>query len=256
MFTRAIVRPPGRNFAEGLTTSTLGRPELAKALEQHERYCRTLEACGLAVTRLEPDEQFPDSTFVEDTAVLAGECAVLTRPGAASRAGEVMGTARALVRHFEHLQRIPPPGTLDGGDVCQAGDRFFIGISGRTDEAGAAGLARILEGWGFTATPVDIRGIPGILHLKSGIAYIGEGRLVAVAALASLEAFRDFSIVPVAPEEEYAANCLRINDTVILPAGYPKLERALGEAGCATAALEMSEFQKMDGGLSCLSLRF
>jgi dimethylargininase len=255
-FAHAIVRPPGRNFAQGLTTASLGVPDLDQALDQHERYCEALEARGLTLTRLPADENYPDSTFVEDTAVLTEDCAILTRPGAPSRAGEVMGSARELVKHFGHLETIRAPGTVDGGDVCEAGGHFFIGVSERTNEAGAASLARLLEGFGYTTALVDIRGVPGILHLKSGMAYVGEGRLVAIGALASREALRGFTVLPVAEEEAYAANCILVNDAVLLPAGFPQLQRTLGEAGCATVPLDMSEFQKMDGGLSCLSLRF
>lgn len=256
MFGHAIVRPPGATFADGLTTSGLGSPDLALALAQHERYCETLERCGLALIRLQPDERFPDSTFVEDTAVLTDACAILTRPGAPSRAGEVIGNARALARHFGRLEMIRPPGTVDGGDICDADGHFFIGLSGRTDEAGAASLARILESLGHTSSVVDIRGVPGILHLKSGMSYVGEGRIVAIGALASHEAFRDYTVLPVAKEEAYAANCIRVNDAVLLPAGFPGLERALAAAGYATVPVDMSEYRKMDGGLSCLSLRF
>jgi dimethylargininase len=256
MFSHAIVRPPGKNFAEGLTTSTMGGPDLDRALLQHGRYCAALEQLGLSLTRLPADERFPDSTFVEDTAVLARGCAILTRPGAPSRSGEVIGSARALVKHFGRLEIIRPPGTVDGGDICDADGHFFIGLSGRTDEAGAANLARVLEGLGHTSSVVDIRGVPGILHLKSGMSYVGEGRLVAIDALASHEAFRRYTLLPVAEEETYAANCVRVNGAVLLPAGFPKLERTLAGAGYAVVLLDMSEFQKMDGGLSCLSLRF
>jgi dimethylargininase len=145
---------------------------------------------------------------------------------------------------------------VDGGDICDADGHFFIGLSERTDEAGAANLARVLEGLGHTSSVVDIRGVPGILHLKSGMSYVGEGRLIAIDALASHEAFRRYTLLPVAEEEAYAANCVRANGAVLLPAGFPKLERTLAEAGYATVTLDMSEFQKMDGGLSCLSLRF
>ncbi len=256
MFSHAIVRPPGATFADGLTTSGLGAPDLALALAQHEGYCEALERCGLALIRLEPDERFPDSTFVEDTAVLTDTCAILTRPGAPSRVGEVIGNARALVRHFGRLEMIRPPGTVDGGDICDADGHFFIGLSGRTDEAGAAGLARILQGLGHTSSVVDIRGVPGILHLKSGVSYVGEGRIVAIGALASHEAFRGYAVLPVADGESYAANCIRVNDAVLLPAGFPGLERTLSGAGYATVPIDMSEYRKMDGGLSCLSLRF
>ena len=256
MFRNAIVRPPDSRFAEGLTTAGLGAPILERALEQHARYCEALERCGLALTRLDPDPRYPDGTFVEDDAVLTPGCAILTRPGAESRQGEVAGIRGALGRFYRSIRVIEAPGTLDGGDICEAEGRFFIGISERTNEDGARQLAGFLENEGHTSSFVDIRKIRGILHLKSGIAYLGDGRLVLINALAGREEFREYEIVHVEAAEEYAANCVRINDRVLLAAGFPALEKSLVRLGCKVVSLEMSEFRKMDGGLSCLSLRF
>ncbi len=255
-FQRAIVRPPGASFANGLTTAGLGAPDLTKAIEQHELYCEALVSLGLDLTRLPPDPAFPDSTFVEDTAVLLGDRAVLTRPGAESRAGEVKAIAEALAPFFPLLRAIEPPGTLDGGDVCEAGEHAFIGISRRTNEAGARQLAEIFAEAGKTTDLVDIRETRAILHLKSGSAHLDENRLVAIEELADREVFRRWELVRVPPGEEYAANCVRVNDSILVPAGFPGLEAKLRALGYATHALAMSEFQKMDGGLSCLSLRF
>ena len=256
MFTRAIVRPPCARFADGLTTLDIGAPNHSRALEQHAAYCEALEQCGLELTRLEPDDPFPDSTFVEDTAILTERCAVLARPGASSRAGEVASMREVLKTFFPPVPAIQAPGTLDGGDVCEAGDHFFIGISERTNEAGARQLAELLGLFNYTSTFVDIRGVKGVLHLKSGLAYLGEGRLAVIEALSSRVESRDYDLVPVNSDEEYAANCVMVNDRVLLAKGYPKFERKLREVGYQTIALEMTEFQKMDGGLSCLSLRF
>src|SRR3954447_11357396 len=143
-FTRAIVRPPASSFAKGITSSDLGAPDLSLALEQHEAYCRTLERLGLALARLPGDAELPDSTFVEDAAIVTSKGAILTRPGAPSRAGEVTAMGAALAQWFPRLDRITPPGTLDGGDVCEAGDHFFIGVSHRTNPEGAAQLAKWL----------------------------------------------------------------------------------------------------------------
>jgi len=256
MFTHAIVRPPAANFAEGLTTGEWGKPVFAQALEQHARYCEALEQCGLALTRLEADPRFPDSTFVEDAAVLTGGCAILTRPGAPSREGEVAGIREALTRFYSRISAITPPGTLDGGDVCEAGRHFFIGISQRTNEAGARQLAGFLAEEGYTSTLVDIRGVKGILHLKSGLTCLGDSRLVVIEALAARPAFQRYEKIRVGPDEAYAANGVRVNDQVLLAAGYPEVQAAVSALGYKVLALEMSEFQKMDGGLSCLSLRF
>ena len=256
MFKNAIVRMPGSNFALGLTTGALGVPVYAKALEQHRRYVEALESCGLQVTTLAADLQHPDSTFVEDTAVLTRTSAILTRPGAQSREGEVAGIREPLSRFFSTLHQIEPPGTLDGGDICEAENHFFIGISARTNEEGGRQLAGFLAREGYTSSFVDVRGTEGILHLKSGIAYLGDRNLVVIDELAGRAEFRGYNLIRVAPEENYAANCVRINEHVLVPAGFPDLAGRLQRLGCAVLPLEMSEFQKMDGGLSCLSLRF
>jgi dimethylargininase len=256
MYTRAIVRPPGASFAQGQTSANLGKPDVGKALQQHANYCAALQRCGVQLTTLPADAAYPDSTFVEDTAIVTARCAILTRPGAPSRVGEVTGIAGVLPDFYSRIHEIVAPGTVDGGDICQADEHFFIGISERTNPEGARQLAAFLEQEGFTSTQVDIRGVPGILHLKSGLSYLGERRIVVIDALAGHGAFSGYNIVPVAPPEDYAANFLRINDHLIISAGFPKFESTMRECGMPVIALDMSEFRKMDGALSCLSLRF
>jgi len=234
----------------------MGKPDIDLALHQHELYCAALEQCDLTLTRLPPDADFPDATFVEDTAIVTPFISILTRPGAPSRQGEVAGIAGILPQFYSSVRTIVAPGTVDGGDICQAEDNFFIGLSERTNVEGARQLAAILAEEGFTFVTVDIRGIGGILHLKSGISYLGDGRLVLIDALARHAMFRDYEIVRVDPDESYAANCLRVNDQVILAAGFPKFESAVRAFGYPVMALDMSEFGKMDGALTCLSLRF
>ena len=256
MFRSAIVRSPAANFAAGLTTVALGTPAYARALEQHESYCAALERCGLKLLRLAADERYPDSTFVEDTAVITERCAILARPGAPSRRDEVTSIGAELAHSFPVLHSISEPGTLDGGDVCEAGNHFFIGISRRTNETGAQQLATILAQAGYRSTLVDIRDVQGILHLKSGLACLAGNQLVVIKDLAGREEFRAFDLVRVKAGEEYAANCVRVNDYVLVAAGFPVFEQTLRASGHQSIVLDMSEFQKMDGGLSCLSLRF
>jgi dimethylargininase len=278
MFTKAIVRPPAPNFVQGLTTAGLGAPNYERAITQHEAYCAALEQSGLTLIRLDADPEFPDSTFVEDSAILIGESdrdqtcdarlnkvdaqthpltqAVLTRSGAPSRAGEIESMRSVIIDHFPSLHSIQAPGTLDGGDVCEAGDHFFIGISERTNETGARQLAAMLRSFGYMSSLVNVRGIGAILHLKSGIAYLGDNRLAVIGSMASRAEFRGYDLVRVDADEEYAANCVRVNEHVLLAAGYPKFAAKLTALGYQTLVIEMSEFQKMDGGLSCLSLRF
>src|ERR1700741_3658770 len=256
MFTRAIVRLPAPNFYQGLTTAGLGVPDYELALQQHANYCAALVACGLRVTTLALDEDYSDSTFVEDTAIVTARCAVLTRPGAPSRAGEVASMRPALAEFFPDLNTIEAPGTVDGGDVCEAGDHFFIGLSERTNEAGVQQLTQLLSPFGYTCSMVDIRNETSLLHLKSGLAYLGDYRLVVTEPLARRAEFVGYDHVVVNDVEAYAANCVRVNDYVLVAADYPVFTEKLRALGYQTITLEMSEFEKMDGGLSCLSLRF
>jgi len=256
MFKNAIVRVPGSNFADGLTTVDLGIPEFSKVLEAHVSYCDALEQCGLVLTRLPADLNHPDSTFVEDTAVLTPKGAMLTRPGAASRLGEVDAIAETVRGFYPDAAQIVAPGTLDGGDICEAGDHFFLGLSHRTNEEGALQLAEHLAKEGYTSSCIDIRSMTSILHLKSGISYIGDNTMVVMEEMADNPEFAGFRLIRVAEDETYAANCVRVNDRVLTAAGYPGLLEDLVNHGFHPVVLDMREYQKMDGGLSCLSLRF
>lgn len=256
LLTKAIVRQPAPNFADGLTSVDLGTPCFERVLQQHQAYCAALQECGLSLTHLPADPHFPDSTFVEDVAILTEHGAILTLPGAASRAGEVASMQQVLAEFYSELAEITAPGTLDGGDICEAGKHFIIGISERTNLAGAQQLASWLAQRGYTSATIDIRAVPGILHLKSGIAYLGENRMVVIDALAGDAALSSFELVRTRAAEDYAANCVRINAHLLMASGFPHLEATLRALGYKLITLDMSEYQKMDGGLSCLSLRF
>jgi len=231
-------------------------PDIRVALEQHAAYCRALAACGLEVTVMAADAAYPDGTFVEDTFVIAERVAIATRPGARTRTGEVASVAAALRRFRPELAQIEAPGTVDGGDICQVDNHFLIGLSARTNEAGAAQLAAILAGHQYTASTIDIRGHSSLLHLKSGIAYLGEHRFLLAPGFPPFRALPDYERIEVTPDEAYAANCVRVNDNVLVAAGFPRLAGALEKLGYRVRLLHMTEFAKMDGGLSCLSLRF
>lgn len=256
LFTRAIVRTPAANFAEGLTSVSLGTPRFDLVLQQYTRYCAALVECGLTITKLEADPRFPDSTFVEDTSILTPRGAILTLPGAASREGEVDSIQSAILAYYPKPRSIIAPGTVDGGDICETGEHFFIGLSHRTNEEGARQLAAHLADLGYTSSTIDVRAITSILHLKSGIACIGDNTLVVMEEMAANPQFQNFSLIRVPAEETYGANCVRINKYVLVAAGFPRLTAELAARGFRPLVLDMSEFRKMDGGLSCLSLRF
>jgi len=255
-FTRALVRAPGPNFADGLTGAGLGAPAFAVALAQHAAYCDALRDCGLDLISLPADPAHPDGCFVEDTAVLLPEGAILTRPGAPSREGEVAGVGGPLAAAWPALACITAPGTVDGGDICHAGQVVFIGLSPRTNGEGAAQLAQWLQGLGYAPRVVSIHGIDGLLHLKSGLSWLGGTRLLLAPALAGHAAFADFECIVVEAADMYAANAVCIGERVLVPAGYPRVEARIVACGLSPVALAMGEFEKMDGGLSCLSLRW
>jgi dimethylargininase len=256
-FTRAIVRQPGENFSQGLTMSeSPSGPDFRKALEQHAAYCRALAACGLEVTVMAADEGYPDGTFVEDTFVIAERVAIATRPGARTRMGEVESVAKAVRGFRPRWERIEAPGTVDGGDICQVDGHFLIGLSARTNQAGAAQLAAILERYQYTSSTIDIRNHSSLLHLKSGIAYLREGRFLIAPGFPPIEGLAHCEMIEVAAGEIYAANAVRVNDEVLIASGFPLVAGILDKLRYRVRSLDMSEFAKMDGGLSCLSLRF
>jgi dimethylargininase len=253
MFSNALVRTPCRGMVNGLSTSGLGRPDYEKALAQHAAYVEALRGCGLAVTVLDADEAYPDSVFIEDTAVLSERAAVVTRPGAPSRRGEEAVVARALRSFYPRLEAIRAPGTLEGGDVFRAGDRFFIGLSARSNPEGARQLAELLRDQGYAAVAVPLR---EVLHLKTGVSYLEHGRLLACGEFLDQPLLSSFDRIPVPAAESYAANSVWVNGRVLVPAGFPETLRLVAGLGYDAVPVDVSEFRKLDGGLSCLSLRF
>jgi dimethylargininase len=252
IFTGAIVRAVPRTIDAGITSANLGKPDYERACEQHDRYVGALERCGLKVTRLSADQRYPDSVFVEDTAVVTDRCAIIANPGAAARRGEVREVEEVLSGLYENVERIVSPGTLDGGDVLQVGDHFYIGLTRRTNREGAEQLSALLRGYDFDASFVELR---RFLHLKTGVAYPGGDDLLVAGELVASDEFEGFDKIVVTPEEEYCANCIRVNNYVLVAAGCERTTEKIVERGYEVIELEMSEFRKVDGGLSCLSLR-
>jgi dimethylargininase len=256
MQSHALLRLPGENLAAGLTQAGEGAPDPELAFEQHRRYCVALADCGLSLTILPPDPRHPDGCFVEDTGLVTDHGAILARPGAPSRRGEVDVIEAALKGLFPSIPRIAAPGTVDGGDVCEADGHFLIGLSARTNEAGAEQLAVLLADLGYRSDIIDIRNVRPLLHLKTGLACLGEGRLLATRELPRVAALSAYEIIEVPDHERPAANALRVNDRVLVADGYPATRTAIEALGFTVVALDMSEFRKLDGGLSCLSLRW
>lgn len=253
IFRNAIVRRPCHSIINGLSSSGIGIPDYKKSVRQHSQYIKILEECGLTVKILEADEKYPDSVFIEDVALCTSRCAVITNPGAPSRKGEIKGLRSVLEEYFENIEVISEPGTLEAGDVMMAGEHFFIGISQRTNLNGADQLIRILENYGFTGSPVPLS---YLLHLKSGTSYLEDNVILVTKELAGLKEFESFTKIIVPDHESYAANSVWLNGIVLLPEGFPETSLLIDDAGYKTVVTDVSEFRKLDGGLSCLSLRF
>ena len=253
VFTRAIVRTPGRSLVDGLTSANLGKPIYSKALDQHNAYIEALQDCGLEVEVLPPLEEYPDSCFIEDVALLTAYCAIITRPGAFSRLGEINGMREILSRYYTALEDVQAPGTVEGGDVLVVESHYFLGLSDRTNADGANQVISILNKYGLTGSQIPLQ---EILHLKTGVAYLEEKTLIACGELLSRKEFAGFTMYEIPKEESYAANCIWINGVVLLPAGFPITSGIIQEAGYPVREVDVSEFRKLDGGMSCLSLRF
>jgi dimethylargininase len=255
-FTHAIARRPGRSFVDAITTSShLGPVDLDETLRQHDAYVAALETAGVDVTVMAADEAYPDATFVEDVAVITEALTVITHPGAESRQGEQHAVADVLAA-TRPMGRINAPATLEGGDVMRIGKRFFVGLSGRTDQAGIDQFATLVAPQGFTVTAVPVA---GCLHLKTGVTFIGNNTLVATGEFAARPELAEFSIIPVADEWAYGANFIAVNDRLLMSADCDPVREAVIAAGFSAASIieiPMSEFRKVDGGLTCLSLRY
>ncbi len=243
-------------MTEGITSGLYpGRPDYNLALIQHDAYIEALKQCGVDVTVLPADEQFPDSCFVEDPAVLTERCAVITNPGAASRNGETASIEEAVRKFYpeDRIEHIISPGTLEGGDVMMCGTHFFVGRSERTNEEGIRQFIAILEKYGYTCSEVRLE---EVLHLKTGVNYLENNNMLVSGEFTDKPEFEAYRKYVIPENEAYAANCIWVNDTVIVPEGYPAVLATVKAMGYRTITVDTSEFRKLDGGLSCLSLRF
>ncbi len=253
-FTRAVLRRPAANFAAGITSAAhLGAPDFKRALRQYESYIEALRGCGLELTLLPADERFPDGHFVEDAFVIFRDIALRCRSGAPARQGEGDGIAPALKPL--RLLELPPAARLDGGDVLFCADRVLVGISQRSNQAGYQALRAALQ-TRMPAISVDAVPFAGVLHLKSGLTELAPGTLIRDPALKTAYDLSWARVITLPPAEGFAADVLPINDTVFVAAGCPTALAAAREVCPQVETLDLSEFVKMDGGLTCLSLRW
>ena len=256
MFKHTIVRTPCSKVCDGITSAPeLGQPIYEKALEQHAAYIEALKACGVDVLVLPAMEEYPDSCFVEDVAVVAEKCAIITNPGADTRNGETADIIPAIKKFYtdDQIGYIKAPGTLEGGDVMKCGDTFYVGLSARTNEEGIKQFADFFGSYGYKVIAVPLT---EVLHLKTGVNYLEDNNMLVCGEFVDKPDFQSYNRVVIPEEEAYAANCIWVNDTVIVPEGYPTVLKAVQDLGYKTLVVDTSEYRKLDGGLSCLSLRF
>ncbi len=256
MFKNIIVRRPGKSVCKGITSCPeLGEPDYQLALKQHDDYIAALKKCGCKVTVLEAMEDFPDSCFVEDTAVLTSKVAIISRPGADSRREESKYMIETIKQFYpeDKIEYIVAPGTMEGGDVMMVGNHFYIGKSARTNDEGCRQFIEILEKHGHTGTVVELK---EMLHLKTGVNYLENNNLLISGEFLLNELFDQYNQYEIPEDEGYAANCIWVNDKVIVPSGYPKVKKMVEDMGYEVLTVDTSEYKKLDGGLSCLSLRF
>lgn len=252
-FTDAIVRAPAASVIHGLRATDRGDPTLDGVRAEHAAYVAALRAAGLAVTELPALEAFPDSVFVEDPALVFGAGAILLRPGAASRAGEVAELAPTLLAAFPRVLTFAE-GYADGGDVLVTPSAVLIGLSARTDQAGAEALSRALAELDRPSRIVTTP--PGVLHFKTDCALLDEESVLVTARLAASGVFAGLRPVIVPAGEEAAANALRVNDTLLVGAQFPRTRDLLAREGHRVVLLPTEQIGRIDAGLSCMSLRW
>ena len=223
-----------------------------QAALQHQAYEQCLRELGLDVISLPADDRFPDGLFVEDPAIVLDEIGVICRPGAASRRGETASLAAALAP-FRRLEWIREPATIEGGDVMRLGQTIFCGISRRTNEEGARQLGEIVRPFGYRVQPVKVA---GCLHLKSAICPIAADTVLANPRWIDIRPFEALRVLPVPGDEPSAANVLRIGDTILMPSSFPNTRKLLERNGSRVLALDISELQKAEAGVTRSSLIF
>ena len=254
-FSHAITRKPAASIINGLRAVDTGTPSLDLMRQHHADYIAALRSTGAEVIELGALEAFPDSVFVEDTALCLPEGAVIMRPGAVTRLGETAEMAPHLAARYGDLRRIEGVDSfIEGGDILTTESEVLIGRSARTNAAGIAELTRKVADWGHKVREVFTP--PGVLHFKTDCSLLDAETILSTQRLDASGCFTGYRVIHTAPGEEACANAIRFNDLVLMPAGFPRTRDALVKAGYAVQEIGNSECAKLDGGMSCLSLRF
>jgi dimethylargininase len=253
-FNRALVRKPAGSVIHGLRADDRGDPDFSGIEAEHCAYINALQAAGVEVTVLPALEAFPDSIFVEDPALVFANGAILLRPGNETRRGETEEIAPVLHDHFKRVLTLPGGGYVDGGDILNTATGVMIGLSARTDRAGAEALDQCLRQLGLTSQTVTTP--PDVLHFKTDCSLLDETRVLTTARLAASGVFEDLETVIVPDGEEAAANALRVNDVVMVGAQFPRTQEKLDKRGFTVVPIPTDQIGLIDAGLSCMSLRW
>ena len=253
-FTHAITRRPCAAIVEGLRAVDTGAPDLATFQQHHADYVAALKSTGALVTELSEMEDFPDSVFVEDAALCLPDLAIAMRPGAPSRLGEAARMRPVLEGFYGEVATIKGPGTIEGGDILVTEREILVGRSARTDAEGIAEMTELVTPFGYTVREVHTP--PGVLHFKTDCSLLDDETILATNRLAASGCFDGYRVIETAEGEEACANAIRFNNLVLFPAGFPKTLEKLLASGFEVQRIGNSEAAKLDGGMSCLSLRF
>ena len=254
-FSHAITRRPAASITRGLRAVDTGNPDLARMQAHHDDYIAALRATGATVVELPALDAYPDSVFVEDTALCLPQGAVIMRPGAPSRLGEAAEMAPHLRALYGQVVAISGADSfIEGGDILVTEREILVGRSARTNAAGIAELTALVAPWGHRVREVHTP--PGVLHFKTDCSLLDVDTVLSTTRLSASGCFEGYRIIDVAEGEEAAANTIRFNDLVLMPAGFPRTHAAIVAAGFTVREIGNSECAKLDGGMSCLSLRF